>query len=148
MSLNREEELIAAYRRLQSGAPTHPELKARLTAGRLAINAKTVSMEARVSRTMVATRAPGYERICALLYPGEKVGPEVKSTTKQRSLKTSKDIILDLRAEKKRLEHQRATFATLLAETSIALELSGTKIKSLESELFRVKSSNGPSAAK
>ncbi len=144
MPFNREQEMIDAYRRLQSGAPTNPELKARLAAGRLAINAKTVCMEAGVSRTMVATRAPGYERICSLLYPQETVAPDVGSLPKKRSLKTSKEVISDLRVEKRQLEQQRAAFATLLAETSIALELSKKRIQSLEAEVIRVKSSGSP----
>ncbi|WP_155773367.1 hypothetical protein [Rhizobium leguminosarum] len=40
------------------------------------INSSTVALEAGRSRTMLAQRAPGYERICALLFPEEYVGNE------------------------------------------------------------------------
>lgn len=146
MPHNVEEHFLAAYHRLAARAPLNDRLKAKVAQGKpLIINQFTVALEAGHSRTMLSKRAPGYERICALLYPHEQPRPDVRiagSQIGQKTTETKAEKIARLDAENVALAYDRDRFATCAAEAYAAIRQLRNDIRRLERELERRTNSN------
>ncbi|MGO7446531.1 hypothetical protein ACC668_17800 [Rhizobium ruizarguesonis] len=142
MPLNVEEDFLQAYFRLSAGTPTNDELRARVAAGKpLRINQSTVAMEADHSRTMLAQRARGYERICALLFPEEYAGTERiacrDKEAPQPARETQEEKIARLSLDNELLTGERDNYATRYAEACLSIVLLERKISALAGEVSR-----------
>ncbi|NEI29663.1 hypothetical protein [Rhizobium ruizarguesonis] len=141
MPHNVEDDFLAAYHRLAAGAPIHGKLRQRLIDGKtLDINQSTVALEAGHSRTLLSQRAPGYERICALLFPAEafEAGSKLANQTpSQNEPQTAVGKIARLTADNLALTAERDMFATRAAEAYLAISLLRRDLSSLQSELVR-----------
>ncbi|MGO7530831.1 hypothetical protein [Rhizobium leguminosarum] len=142
MPHNVEDDFLQAYYRLSAGAPLNDELRTRAAEGKfLRINQSTVALEAGHSRTMIAQRAPGYERICALLFPeeyveGERIAVREKDALK-RDNETQKEKIARLSLDNLTLTRERDNFATQYAEACLSIALLQRKISVLAGEVSR-----------
>lgn len=99
-------DFLAALQRLNAGQPTHPDLKKLAVAGRLRINVSTVSMEARRSRTLLATANGRFLHIRKLM------GPEVVEEQSGKKPRNLTAMLAQLRKEladlKRQLHEQQA----------------------------------------
>lgn len=140
MPRNVEEDFLEPYHRLTVRAPLNEELKRTVAAGKpLRINQSTVALEAGHSRTLLSQRAPGYERICALLFPDEILGKEKnrgRGASKPKP-ETSEHKIARLSSDNELLTKERDQFATLLAEAYLAITLLQRDVSDLKAELIR-----------
>lgn len=62
-------DFLAALQRLKDGQPTHPKLKKSAEEGKLRINVSTVSIEARRSRTLLATANGRFLHVRRMMEP-------------------------------------------------------------------------------
>jgi hypothetical protein len=138
---NVEKDFLEAYYRLSAGAPLNDKLKVRVAKGKLRVNENTVAMEAGHSRTLLSQRAPGYERICALLFPSEYLGAtriaDPDHATNRPDGETQAEKIQRLSLDKAQLTTERDLFATQYAEACLAIELLHRKISVLSGEVDR-----------
>jgi hypothetical protein len=142
MPHNVEDDFLEAYYRLSAGAPQNDILRAQVAEGKpLRINQSTVAREAGRSRTMLAQRALGYERICALLFPEEYVGGERNVVRGRKALQPEKETqtekIARLAVDNEVLTRERDQFATQYAEACLSITLLQRKISDLEGEVRR-----------